>query len=302
MISVIIPTYKRRCIIDCLKALELQEIKEDFEVIVVARSVEDYLQDYFAQVIYNSPIPFRLIIYSEPGNGPAKNFAVQQAKGDFIAFTDDDCIPDMRWLQRLDFAQKLTNADIVVGSCFPENWNNPYLVAHQMHIQYFLENLISAGISYPKTICGTTMNMLIRKETFKRLGGFDTIFANYHGDDRDFNVRWAADADTRAVFNYSAIVAHNHPFTFKSLLRTSFKYGIGIQKCRELAIAKGYKEIPGPPKRYEYESLVYFLAGRTKFGFFKTLYSAFMLIVSQEVKRLGMWYGRKHPEYNSKGN
>lgn len=298
MISVIVPTYRRKCIIDCLEALRSQiNLVVDFEVIVVSRDMPEFLQEYFENI---APAHWLLVGFTEPGNGPAKNFAVQQAKGSFIVFTDDDCIPDKNWLNRLYTAQQITTADIVVGACLPYDTNNLYLVAHQAHIQYYLETLASGGRYYPKTVCGTTMNMLIRKVTFKMLGGFNPLFANHFGDDRDFNVRWAADADIRAVYAYSAMVHHNHPFTFKSFIRTSFKYGVGIKNCAWIARVKGYKDIPAPPKRSEYGKLIKFLIGEARLGMCKTLYAALMLVFSQEVKRVGMWYARYNPEYTTK--
>lgn len=298
-ISVVIPTLCRDSLIPCLEALRNQVGIQTYEVVVVThKEFTPEINKYFEEV---APKHWKRAIFNHPGNGPAKNFVVEHCTiGDYIAFTDDDCIPHKRWLVDLRLTQQLSKADIVVGPCYPFNWSNPYQVAHQMHIMYYLETL-AGGNSYPRpTSCGTTMNMLISKYRFKALRGFDPIFAQYHGDDRDFNARWASDGYTRAVYAPTASVAHNHPLDLKSFIRLSFKYGVGIQKCRELAIVREDKELPGPPKRREYLKLVNYLLTKAQSTTGVILWAAIMLLVSQEIKRIGMWYSRRHPEYTTK--
>ena len=299
LISVVIPTLCRASLIPCLEALRNQTIKELFEVIVVThKDFTPEINEYFETV---APKHWKRALFNQPGNGPAKNFVVEHCtEGKFIAFTDDDCIPHRRWLAELKRIRMATFADIVVGPCYPFDWSNPYQVAHQMHIMYYLETLSSPN-SYPRvTVCGTTMNMLISKERFKALGGFDPMFAKYHGDDRDFNTRWASDGYTRAVYAPAAPVAHNHPFTFKSFIRTSFRYGAGIQKCRELAAARGMDQLPAPPKRSEYSKLVEYILTKANSTQWTLLWAAFMLVVSQEIKHIGMRYVRYNPQYTTK--
>lgn len=290
-VTIIVPTYNRQCISECLNSLRLLDVDKNVaSIIVVARDPNLWLRNEIKRYV-NSRIPVRLIEYNLPGNGPAKNHAVQFANSEFIAFTDDDCIVHSDWLQQLLDCQVLKMADIVVGDCPSYNIDNKYLNAHQAHIQCFQRTLSEVGL-YPLTSCGTTMNMLIRKSTFEAIGGFDDAFAVHYGDDRDFNARWVQHA--RAVFNRFAIVWHNHPLTLKSFLRLSFRYGIGIKKCADLARARGDKEIPSYPSRSDYIGLKNFT--KTEYGSIE----AKLVILSQEVKRLGYSYAERNPNAISK--
>ena len=75
VVSVVIPTVKRNSLRRCLEALKKQNRLPD-EVIVI----EDK---------------------KRLGPSWARNKGIMKAKGDLIAFTDDDCVPPKDWLERL---------------------------------------------------------------------------------------------------------------------------------------------------------------------------------------------------------
>ncbi|WP_439481067.1 glycosyltransferase [Cyclobacterium plantarum] len=96
-LSVIVPYYRdyNRLIqlLDCLKQQQL--VSDLFEVIVVNNDAETPLglpKDF-------SP-NFSLIILEEPRSGSyaARNKGIAHARGDIVAFTDSDCLPDKTWL------------------------------------------------------------------------------------------------------------------------------------------------------------------------------------------------------------
>src|SRR3546814_6731030 len=55
----------------------------------------------------------RMVIVPEKGAGPARNGGVAQARGDILAFTGCDCLPDPEWLAQGVAA--LERYDIVGG-------------------------------------------------------------------------------------------------------------------------------------------------------------------------------------------
>lgn len=300
MISVIVPTYKRACIWNCINALVNQKEAPEYEIIIAARDMPEYTK---TQLKLSFPNKLTFVDCPFPGNGPAKNKAAFcYAYGTFLAFTDDDCIPDEYWLHELNKAQLVRNADIVIGDCLAGIPYNKYLYAHQTHIRYYLYRLTDTNDAsrYPHTKCGTTMNMLIRKTTFCMLGGFNPRFAKHFGDDRWFNVLWADSPYAEkidAVWNPEAKVYHEHNFTFRSFIKTSFRYGMGIKQCQDLAKIFKYKPIPAPPSRSEYINLVEYADIMGIPGF-----SMLMMIMSQELKRLGILYATLFPKAISKVN
>lgn len=120
-ISVIVPSYNSSATVaNCLQSLLAQTVAADFEVIVADSSsdgTEKVIAAAFPQVkcihLAEKTIP-----------GKARNIGAKHAQGDILAFTDSDCIPESKWLQRIldNFEQ---GACIVGGSVVngrPESW------------------------------------------------------------------------------------------------------------------------------------------------------------------------------------
>src|SRR4051795_12611618 len=100
-ISVVIPTYRRPELLQkCLDALIAQEFPaERFEIIVVSDG-PDAKTESFIRRIASKEEP-RIRFYSLPqkkGPAAARNMGWKNASASLIAFTDDDCLPDKRWL------------------------------------------------------------------------------------------------------------------------------------------------------------------------------------------------------------
>src|SRR4030095_14895310 len=98
-VSVIIPTYNRKNDIkDCLDALERQTFS-DFDVIVVDGGSKDGTNE----LLKGRKGRFNLSCYIErkKGAGAARNTGVMKTDSRFIAFTDDDCLPEPDWLASL---------------------------------------------------------------------------------------------------------------------------------------------------------------------------------------------------------
>lgn len=99
-ISVVIPTYRRPgLLVKCLNALVRQSLdKAEYEVIVIS----DGPDDLTAKAVQNHSEYNRVIRYmylpQKKGPAAARNMGWQNAKGNLVAFTDDDCLPDENWL------------------------------------------------------------------------------------------------------------------------------------------------------------------------------------------------------------
>jgi GT2 family glycosyltransferase len=103
--SVVVPTYKRPDLLDrCLSALVAQDLTPcDYEIIVAddAESEETRCQVASWERARRS-CGYRIrYVTSSHGKGPAsaRNAGWRAACGEFIAVTDDDCIPEPGWLR-----------------------------------------------------------------------------------------------------------------------------------------------------------------------------------------------------------
>jgi glycosyltransferase involved in cell wall biosynthesis len=95
-VTVIIPAYRDTGRLNaCLSALSRQTIPHgDFEVIVVNNDLKE-------DVLINAEHDFRLTVIREeiPGSYAARNSGIRHAKGEILAFTDSDAVPDAGWIE-----------------------------------------------------------------------------------------------------------------------------------------------------------------------------------------------------------
>lgn len=103
-ISVIIPSYKPGAYItECLDSLCEQTLDHgDFEVIIVLNGCRvpwyDHISDYISD---HANTAIRLIQTDEGGVSNARNIGIDAAKGEYIAFLDDDDYVSPRYLEQL---------------------------------------------------------------------------------------------------------------------------------------------------------------------------------------------------------
>ncbi len=136
LISVAICTYNRvdRLVL-ALEALTLQSLScESFEVLVVDNRSTDTTKE--ACINYQTKLPnLRYIYESVQGLSKARNTALQQAQGEYIAYLDDDAIPAPGWIESIltTFQTVQPQPVCVGGPIYPlweipkPDWLHPYL-------------------------------------------------------------------------------------------------------------------------------------------------------------------------------
>lgn len=117
-ITVIVPTYRRtKDLARCLEELQKQTRPAD-EVILVVRDTDTETWA-FLEAFNLGSLPLRTETVSITGVVAAMNTGLEVAKGDIIAFTDDDAGPHLDWLERIE-AHFL--ADDRVGGVGGRDW------------------------------------------------------------------------------------------------------------------------------------------------------------------------------------
>ena len=116
-IDICVCTFRRPQLADTLRSLGAQEVPPEVSVRLVvadndhapsARNLVDALR---------ADIPFDLTyVHCPAGNiSVARNACLDAAKGDFLAFIDDDCVASPGWLAALLATAEETKADAVLG-------------------------------------------------------------------------------------------------------------------------------------------------------------------------------------------
>lgn len=95
-VSVVVPHYHDLAGLDaCLTALAAQTFPADrFEIIVADNNSPEGAEAVEKAIAGRA----RLTVVTDKGAGPARNGGVALARGEILAFTDSDCVPDPAWL------------------------------------------------------------------------------------------------------------------------------------------------------------------------------------------------------------
>jgi glycosyltransferase involved in cell wall biosynthesis len=220
LFSIIIPTYDRReQLAACLQSITALDYPPDrFEVIVVddgsPQSPEDILKS-FAEVI-------DLKLLRQPNAGPAaaRNRGAASAQGDFLVFTDDDCLPDQNWLNAYAKQFSLTALKLIGGQTVNAAPRNLCSSASQ--------SVIDSVYRYFNTkahpLFFATNNLAVPASTFRQLGGFNEQFRT--SEDREFCDRWTQHGH-EMIYAPQAVCQHRHLLNLKSFWRQHFDYGRG---------------------------------------------------------------------------
>jgi glucosyl-dolichyl phosphate glucuronosyltransferase len=126
MISVVICTYNRsKTLAATLSSLaEMKDLQGlQWELIVVDNNSSDATRDVVEGFAKTSGLNVRYSFEPDQGLSRARNRGIQDARGDIIAFTDDDVIVERSWLEGLRSAFHQFDCEAVGGKIIPV-WNS----------------------------------------------------------------------------------------------------------------------------------------------------------------------------------
>jgi glycosyltransferase involved in cell wall biosynthesis len=217
--SVVIPAYNAGdTLAACLHGLQSQDLpREDYEVIVV----DDGSTDNSAAVAGNFEV--RLIRQENRGAPAARNTGLEQAQGDWVVFTDADCVPSRSWLSGLVSAAEAEDgafgaAGRTVG------YNSTHPAARFVDLMGGLD--AERHLAHPTFPFAPTCNVMYRRSLLQEIGGFDARYCAYDACDLHARARRVQDG----AFPYvgHAIVLHQHRPSWKAYWKQQRNYGRGL--------------------------------------------------------------------------
>jgi len=221
--SIVIPTRQRlNSLKRCLDAIAASDYPAgQIEIIVVddggqgGSAIEDVVRPLRAR--------FEAGIIKTSGLGPAgaRNAGANEAAGEMLAFTDDDCQVDSGWTRTLCGALGRSEETAAGGHTFNGLRNNRWSAAsqHIIDLVYAYYNADPARAGFL-----TTNNLAVHKNAFRELGGFDQRYRT--AEDRDFCRRWV-ERGHAMIYVPQALVSHQHALTIAGFWRQHFGYGRG---------------------------------------------------------------------------
>ena len=170
---------------ECLLSQRLPSgIRTEF-VVVNDRSA-DHTADVLEELAAASPVPFRILNGAGTGVAAARNLACQHARGTWIASFDDDELASQDWLSNLLDCALKHNAACVGGSIRLAAEDEATLAQRGPRARRLLGEIPDSGAARPMSFkeLPATGNVLMRREVFLALGGFDIRFRQ-GGEDTD---------------------------------------------------------------------------------------------------------------------
>jgi len=233
-VSVVIATCNRAENLQrCLEALVASDLPGvPWEIIVVDNGSTDSTRGVVRAFGDDGRAPVQYLFEQHRGKSIALNCGVRKARGQLLAFTDDDCIVTKRWL----------------GSVLDEFAKDPLLavlggrvelydpMAQPISLVRFTERL-DIPRDDPSVLVGRVIgaNMTVRRDVVKVIGGFDCAIGPgvggraLGGEDVDFVYR-AWRAGLKVTYSPACLVMHNHgrytDAAMKAVVR-SYNRGIG---------------------------------------------------------------------------
>jgi glycosyltransferase involved in cell wall biosynthesis len=244
-VSVIVATRNRaEALGRCLPGVLAQEYP-DYEVIVVDNAPSDGTTAELIAREYSQEPRLHYVREEEPGLPQAHNRGLLQARGEIIAFTDDDVVVDRHWLAGLvrgfGVAEKV---GCVTGLIIPLELETPaqfLFEAYGGFTRGFARRLFDLRAhrwlrpSYPYIVgactAGTGASMAFTAQFLKDGGGFDPalgpgrptrggedLAAYFHVIRRGYCL----------VYEPTALLYHQHRQDYAGLQKQMYDYGVGF--------------------------------------------------------------------------
>ncbi len=216
-ITVVIPTRDRGpALVEGIESILSQDYPSDrIELIVIDDGSVDETQKlvsaFSCKLLTNA---------SSRGQSYCRNLGAREAKGEILAFLDDDCVAGQSWLRDLVPFFQWEEVGVVGG--YVDGYSNKSLL-DRYEKEFSLLNLgkhMFRGMNdqFFVPMC----NMLVRKEAFAKTGGIRETL--HLGEDVDFCWR-LRDVGWQALYAPSGNVMHRHRNTLGKMLRRRADYG-----------------------------------------------------------------------------
>ena len=213
MITVVIPAFnaapaasKLVCHLNTLG----EKTGTELEIVVVNDGSK--LEEYERLQALDSP---RMVLLRHPSNrgrSAACNTGAAAAKGERLLFLDSDCLPatDDFLSRHVDTLNR--GADVSLGPVLTRG--NGFWARYQRRAMARRARQFTAGMVFTMT----SANMMVKRDWFLRVGGFDEGYQGYGFEDRDLLLRLQA-AGARLAYTPDGGVYHEDELTLPAVVR-----------------------------------------------------------------------------------
>ena len=217
-LSVVIPTRNRRQLLEqALTALSLQSASKHLWEIIVVNNLSTDDTGSFLKEISLSISNLKIVNQTILGSNYARNMGAQMAKGELLAFIDDDTIPHPQWIERIMHRYQHLNIETdCVGGKVLLDYSSPLPRWHGPFLENYLSR-IDLGNSFrkvdPRALCSA--NLILPRKALEKVGFFDLRMNRRTG-----NLR--SNDETLTLVKLQNL---GHPFFYDPAIRTFHQIG-----------------------------------------------------------------------------
>jgi O-antigen biosynthesis protein len=201
-----------------------------------------------AERLVNGSYPsVRYVREPRPGLDWARNRAVLEARGEIIAYTDDDVMVDSRWVSTLVERFQDANVVAVTGLTVPYELETEAQVLFERDggfgRGYVRRHWLGADLAAGR--CGAGANMAFRRSLFEEVGYFDPALdagtATGTGGDTKMFFRILKEGHA-LVYEPGALVRHRHRREYAQLRRQLVDNAVGVFSYL-VSVAQAYPDV-----------------------------------------------------------
>lgn len=218
-ISVVVPHHNGIADLkECLLSLVSQSYpRERFKIIVVDNALDRDLKTKLSSYLKNITI----IEEERKGVSYARNKGVSRARGEIVAFIDQDCVAEPDWLANIAMAfSKNKKAAVVAGEI--------RAFRPRTAVERYYETLMcqKRNLSFPLPYF-VTANVALRRSVFDEIGPFDSGFPSCE----DVDMSWRLiDNGYEIEYAPQAVVYHKNIRTLTGLFKKIFLRTLPVPK------------------------------------------------------------------------
>lgn len=242
--SVIVPTRDRpESLAMCIDALVKLHYPH-YEIIIVDNVPTTQATADLVQKTYQHVPNLRYVREDSPGISCARNRGISEARGEIVAFTDDDVVVDTYWLAHCAKAFEQSGEIVcVTGYTLPLELNTPAQIwfenvsriengeINDKFVPRFFDKKTRYRHLYSGTVCGHGANMAAKTAFLRGIGGFDVALGTgtpaMAGEDLAFFLHVIMH-NKIVAYEPAAIIHHLHRRDYDKLRKQIFAYGVGF--------------------------------------------------------------------------
>ena len=213
-----------------------------FSIIIPVRATTPYLKETLEKLKNQKYKNFEVLVITDKVSlkhdsnihhlGPSfkRNLGAKMAKGEYLAFLDDDSYPSKFWLKNaLKVFQNHSTAAAVCGPCLTPPKDNYRRQASGLVWSSWLGS--GGAGTYRNSKQSTrlvsdypTVNLIVKKEDFQKIGGFNNRY--WPGEDTILCLNIVKKLKKNIIYHPSIVVFHHRREAIKAHLQQITRYAI----------------------------------------------------------------------------